>query len=135
MQKYSDFYDAHFDNALEQITAGEKETHWIWGIFPQVPMAGTSNTSQYYAINFAEAVDFTKSRLFPLYMMLVDFVIIHVQSGKSIQDIFGVVDAMKFHASITLMYLVTSDETLRKALDTIFEGEEHQITLQYLQGK
>ena len=39
-----------YNKALQELRAGEKYTHWMWFIFPQVTGLGYSSTSQYYAL-------------------------------------------------------------------------------------
>ena len=45
-----------YEIALNEIKNGQKQSHWIWYIFPQIAGLGTSSTSQYYGIkDLAEA--------------------------------------------------------------------------------
>ena len=45
-----------YRDALSEIRAGQKESHWMWYIFPQFDGLGFSATSKHYAIkSVAEA--------------------------------------------------------------------------------
>lgn len=39
-----------YDQALAELRAGRKQTHWIWFIFPQLAGLGESEMSRRYAI-------------------------------------------------------------------------------------
>ena len=55
-----------YDAALREICAGQKCSHWIWYIFPQIQGLGFSSTAQYYAIadmDEAKAKEVLKSKL------------------------------------------------------------------------
>ena len=39
-----------YEEALAEITAGEKQSHWIWYVFPQLKGLGMSWTSEFYGI-------------------------------------------------------------------------------------
>ncbi|HKY01245.1 MAG TPA: DUF1810 family protein, partial [Burkholderiales bacterium] len=39
-----------YAEALEELRAGEKRSHWMWFVFPQIRGLGSSPTAQRYAI-------------------------------------------------------------------------------------
>ena len=50
LQRFVDEQDGTYEQALAEIRAGEKQSHWIWFVFPQVAGLGSSPTSQRFAI-------------------------------------------------------------------------------------
>ena len=66
--KIIDFEKAHqscFAKALEEIKHGQKQSHWMWYIFPQIYGLGVSETTQHYAIcNLDEAKAFVEHPIF-----------------------------------------------------------------------
>ena len=42
--------DGVYDDALAELAAGRKRTHWMWFVFPQIAGLGSSPTAQRYAI-------------------------------------------------------------------------------------
>lgn len=46
-----------YDQALGELRAGRKTSHWMWWIFPQVAGLGQSPTSQSYALASADPDD------------------------------------------------------------------------------
>ena len=54
--------------------------------------------------------------------------------GASAEDIFGSIDALKFHSSLTLFAEAASEpEVFTDALEKYFQGERDSKTLQLLQ--
>ncbi len=39
-----------YPTVLAELSAGQKRSHWMWFVFPQIEGLGHSSTSQYYAI-------------------------------------------------------------------------------------
>jgi uncharacterized protein (DUF1810 family) len=122
-----------YNRALQELRAGEKHTHWMWFIFPQIIGLGYSGTSQYYALKSHEEAQtylvhqVLGSRLLEstaAVMFLVD---------RSALDIFGAIDELKFHSSMTLFaHIAGSDSIYQQALDKYFNGEQDYRTLEIL---
>jgi uncharacterized protein (DUF1810 family) len=111
-----------YRQALEEITRGAKETHWIWFVLPQLAGLGTSATSRAYAItSLAEARSYlAHPPLGARRREITQAATGHVT--RSAKDIFGH-DDVKFHSSMTLFARSAPDETLfRDALDQFFAG-------------
>lgn len=90
-----------YDQALAEIRAGRKVSHWMWFIFPQLSGLGMSAMSRRYAISgLAEA------RAYLAHPLLGGRILecTHTLNGlnASAQAIFGPVDALKLHSSLTL---------------------------------
>lgn len=39
-----------YTDALEELRAGRKRSHWMWFIFPQIEGLGRSETARFYAL-------------------------------------------------------------------------------------
>jgi len=50
LQRFLDAQDPIYDEVITELRSGEKHSHWMWFIFPQVEGLGTSPTSRFYAI-------------------------------------------------------------------------------------
>lgn len=129
------FIDAQrytYDNAIQEITAGHKSSHWIWYVFPQPPF-GRSDTSIKYSINsIDEARAYMKNTILrERYINALNALNRH--HGMDIRVILGDVDASKLHASLTLFWLTTNDymvkDIINKALNTFFKGKQHIRTI------
>ena len=96
----------------------------MWYIFPQIKGLGQSAMAQKYAIaSVAEATAYLNhpdlgERLRECTRLVTAI------NGRSIQDIFGYPDHLKFHSSMTLFAHAARDKTpFETALNTYFGGE------------
>lgn len=134
--KFDDFVnaqDAVFDQVLRELTAGKKQTHWIWFIFPQMAGLGTSRMSQRFGITSrAEARGYLNhgvlgSRLRECTRLML------AASTHDIRSIMDYPDNLKFQSSMTLFATVAPDEPLfEEALQKFFGGDMDLITLKLL---
>jgi uncharacterized protein (DUF1810 family) len=121
-------------NVIEDVKAelrrGRKETHWMWFVFPQLKGLGNSEMAQKYGITSrAEAKAYMA---YPaLGRRLVECTqLVNSFAGKSAEQIFGGVDAMKFRSSMTLFAEVTEDDSVfAEALKKYFDGHGDPVTL------
>lgn len=139
-----DIYLDHFleaqenelDNAISELTVGQKKSHWIWYIFPQVSSLGFSETSKYYGIDTLEEAKAYNShpKLGANYLACLDALLIH--EGRSIVNILGGVDSSKFNSSLTLFKAACKNEItsekIQRSLDCFFDGKECAKTLIFL---
>ncbi len=118
------------ERALAELQAGEKRSHWMWFIFPQIAGLGSSSMAQTYAIaSLDEARAYlAHPMLGPRLVQDVDAVLGH--DGKSAESIFGGVDAMKFRSCLTLFRAAAPEEPrFQRALDAFFAGQPDERTL------
>lgn len=93
-----------YERALGEIRAAEKRSHWMWFIFPQHRDLGRSPTAKFYGLSGAEEAKAYLAHpvLGPRYRESVAAVRAQVDSGKSLESIFGELDAMKFRSSVEI---------------------------------
>lgn len=94
-----------YEQALGEIRTGEKRSHWMWFIFPQHVDLGRSPTAKVYGLSGEEEARayLAHPLLGPRYRDCVAAVQAHRQAGKSLEAIFGELDAMKFRASVEML--------------------------------
>ena len=119
--------------ALEEIRQGEKRSHWIWYIFPQLRGLGRSVNSEHYGIaSLGEAKDYLgdpvlKERLLEISGALLG------HKGKDIHQIMGGIDAKKLCSSMTLFEIAGRDDESCKIfseiLDTFYGGKRDGRTI------
>lgn len=99
--------DGVFEQALAELRAGEKRSHWMWFIFPQHRDLGRSATARYYGLSgAAEASAYLAHPLLgPRYRICVAAVRAWLAAGRSLEAIFGEVDASKFKSSVEIFRL------------------------------
>ncbi len=107
--------------------------HWMWFIFPQIRGLGTSETAQYFAISSCyEAKAYLKHPILGPGLLESTRLVTLIQ-GKSIEQIFGYPDNLKFKSSMTLFAHATGgNEVFLKPLNIYFDGEYDQQTLDRL---
>ena len=100
-----------YEQALREIRAGEKRSHWMWIIFPQHRDLGRSPTAKYYGLSGAEEASAYLAHpvLGPRYRECVAAVRTQVDAAPSTSSgqarlgaIFGELDAMKFRSSVEI---------------------------------
>ncbi len=122
-----------YDEVLTELRNGCKTSHWMWFIFPQIKGLGQSSIAQEFAISSrAEAEAYlTHPALGPRLRECTQLV--NQVEGRSIEQILGGIDAIKFRSSMTLFAHSTTDNQI--FLDTLrkyYSGEFDQLTLQRL---
>ena len=107
--------------------------HWMWYIFPQLSGLGHSETSRFYAIStLDEAKAYLRHPVLGARLRECTDLVLSVP-GRSLVDIFGSVDALKFRSSMTLFTLATTDNALfRAALDKYCGGHPDPLTIELL---
>ena len=124
-----------YNIALSEIRSGEKRTHWIWYIFPQLRGLGRSKRSYDYGI---EDIDEAKSylanpvlgaRLIEItraLLSLTDCNAYHVMGS----------DDVKLKSCMTLFAQVSEkDSVFHKVLNKFFDGEQDNKTLSMIKTR
>jgi uncharacterized protein (DUF1810 family) len=122
-----------YQQALGELRAGAKRSHWMWFIFPQIAGLGRSPTAQLYAIaGEAEARAYlTHSVLGPRLRECTD-AMLGWAGRKSAEAIFGPVDAQKLRSSMTLFEAAGGGEPFAEVIDAFYGGERDPATLERL---
>jgi len=121
-----------YDRALSELREGEKRSHWMWYIFPQIEGLGHSPMSHRYSIkSAAEARAYLDhpvlgSRLRECAAVVRDIV------GHSALEIFGSPDDQKLRSSATLFAAVSDDDIFEQLLQKYFDGQSDKETLRRL---
>ena len=122
-----------YDEALAELRAGRKTSHWMWFVFPQVAGLGHSPTAKAYEIaDLAEARaylahDVLGPRLLECCGALLDL------GGVSAEQVLGPVDAMKLRSSMTLFAQADPDQRLfAEVLERFYGGEPDERTVRLL---
>ena len=113
-----------FEAALAELKAGEKRSHWMWFVFPQLRGLGQSSMAKFYGIgSLDEARAYLAHPVLGSRLKLCTEAVLAVER-RSLHDIFGSPDDMKFRSSMTLFARASADEAnvFRQALDRYCEG-------------
>jgi uncharacterized protein (DUF1810 family) len=122
-----------YEQALAELVAGRKRSHWMWFVFPQVAGLGSSLMSQRYAIGSA-----AEAERYLAHPLLGSGLIRCVEAmlaakGRSAHEILGYPDDVKLHSSLTLFAAVSeAGSVFHRALDRFFDGARDDKTLNRL---
>jgi uncharacterized protein (DUF1810 family) len=124
-----------FDQVCSELKQGRKRTHWMWYIFPQIKGLGHSDIAKEFAISSREEAEaYLEHRILGPRLLECTRLVTEVE-GRSIGQIFGYPDDLKFRSSVTLFALVTTDnQVFRDALQKYFAGEHDSSTVELLTG-
>ncbi len=111
-----------FATAAAELRAGAKRSHWMWFVFPQIAGLGQSPTSRRYAIaSLDEARAYMAHPV--LGPRLIDCARILCElGGRTAQDVFGGIDAIKLRSSMTLFARAAPDNPVFEQVLTAYFG-------------
>jgi uncharacterized protein (DUF1810 family) len=114
-----------YEDALAELKAGRKRTHWMWFVFPQLAGLGRTATAQRYAIaSIDEARAYLAHPVLGPRLTEIARVLLGVE-GRSAEQIFGFPDDLKLRSSMTLFARAAADpEVFQAVLDRYYDGPD-----------
>jgi uncharacterized protein (DUF1810 family) len=134
LERFVSAQAAVFSTVMEELTAGQKRSHWMWFIFPQLRGLGHSSMAKFYGIgSLDEARAYLGHTLLGPRLNLCTLTVLAVED-RSLHDIFGSPDDMKFHSSMTLFALAAPNQeaVYRQALERWWQGRADERTIALL---
>lgn len=132
VRRFVYMHELFYPTALEEIKNGQKRSHWMWYIFPQLKGLGYSITSDYYGIDDSEeAREYMKNEYLRHNMLEICRELVKIDD--SADNIFGILDNVKLKSSMTLFeYAVPEEDIFKEVIDKFYDGDRDQITLRLL---
>ena len=133
LERFVEAQNPVYDQVRWELQQGLKMTHWMWFIFPQIEGLSSSAMSRRFAITSLDEADayLDHSVLGPRLVQCTEFVI--NTSGRTLKQILGPTDNMKFRSCMTLFaHTTSSNEVFEVALQRYFSGQYDQLTLDRL---
>jgi uncharacterized protein (DUF1810 family) len=121
-----------YSRVVAELSDGRKQSHWMWFIFPQIAGLGFSAMAQRYAISSREeaeaylAHDVLGQRLIECTRLVL------AVKGRTINDILGSPDDMKFRSCMTLFGAVSDNAIFDEAVTRYFPDGRDRATLTIL---
>ena len=136
LQRFVTAQTEDYQSALRELQRGQKESHWIWYIFPQIAGLGHSPTAQEYAIRSRdEAAAYLAHPLLGTRLQQCCEALLKHQRRR-IQDIMGSPDDLKLRSSMTLFARLSSQGSIfHKVLDAFYSGHMDDRTIAFLDAK
>ncbi|MRR53395.1 MAG: DUF1810 domain-containing protein [Deltaproteobacteria bacterium] len=135
LNRFKNAQERVYGSVVAELRSGQKSSHWMWFIFPQIAGLGRSSTAQHYAIkSVAEARAYLKDPVLGA-RLLECTEILEGLAGRSASAIFGYPDDLKLRSSMTLFASVTEDpdSLFDRILEKYFVGEPDERTLALLE--
>lgn len=122
-----------YEHAVAELRRGQKTTHWMWFVFPQIAGLGLSATSRRYAItSLSEARAYLAHPLLGPRLRECASILVGLP-GLTAEQIFGSIDAQKLRSSMTLFqHADPSRSVFQQVLDAFFLGTADAATVERL---
>lgn len=134
LKRFIDAQERSYPIALSEVKNGNKQSHWMWFIFPQIDGLGFSATSKYYAIkDLHEAGEFLKHPVLGERLIQICHELLDIEWNDA-HKIFGSPDDLKLKSSMTLFSsLDNTDPVFQLVLEKFFKGSKDSKTLQIIE--
>jgi uncharacterized protein (DUF1810 family) len=133
LRRFVDAQADHYELALREIRSGQKRSHWMWYIFPQIVGLGHSPMARHYAFrSIAEAGAYIRHPVLGPRLIECAEAALGLE-GVSAYDIFGSPDDLKLRSCATLFAQVSEPGSVfHRMLDRFYQGKPDEKTLQLL---
>lgn len=136
LDRFTEMQQYYYKVAYNELSNGQKRTHWMWYIFPQIDGLGHSEIAKKYAIKTAEeAKAYLHDPLLGKNIREISALLLNDNISSDVSKVFGYPDDLKLCSSMTLFLEVSGEETFKKVLDKFFDGKEDERTIKLLKGK
>lgn len=132
LQRFLDAQEHTYDVALSEIFNGEKRSHWIWYIFPQLKGLGCSYNSDYYGLDGVDEAKayynhpILRSRLIEITEALLK------HKDKTVFNIMPKIDVKKVLSCATIFHYVSHNPVFQEAIDIINLGDYDKKTVELI---
>jgi uncharacterized protein (DUF1810 family) len=136
LDRFVQAQDQVMEQVRRELLEGRKRSHWMWFVFPQLTGLGHSSVARHYAIaSLEQAEAYLRHPILGPRLIECSELVNRVK-GRSINEIFGGLDDLKFHSSMTLFSLVQDTAPVFKAaLAKYFGGAQDRLTMEKLATK
>ena len=125
LQRFLDAQATDYTQALAEVKAGRKRSHWMWYIFPQVQGLGFSETSRFYGIkDLTEATAYLQHPVLGGRLVSICEALLALP-GSNATSIMGSPDDIKLKSSMTLFAAVPEAPPVFQAVLAKFFGGKH----------
>lgn len=133
IERFVDAQVGDYARALAEVRNGEKRTHWMWYVFPQLAGLGTSAMAKRYAISgLDEARAYLAHPVLGARLREISEAALGLE-GLSAHEVFGSPDDLKLRSCATLFARVSpAGSVFQRLLEKYFDGEQDAATLRLL---
>lgn len=133
LQRFVEAQDRVYDSVCDELAMGEKTSHWMWFIFPQLKALGRSPMAKHFGLESKEeALAYWKHAVLGKRLLQCTQLLL-AQRNANARDIFGSPDDAKFKSCLTLFSQVAPQEpAFREALERFYAGKLDDSTIKLL---
>lgn len=133
LSRFLEAHDRDYQSALNELRAGNKQTHWMWYIFPQIAGLGRSSMSQFYSIaDLNEARAYLENPVLGAHTLELCQVLLALDTNNPV-EVFHWPDTLKFKSCMTLFEKADPNQKVfGMLLDKFFDGKRDRETLERL---
>ena len=132
LQRFLDAQAPIYARVVAELRRAQKQTHWMWFVFPQLAGLGHSAMAQRFAIaSREEAFAYLGHGVLGPRLRECTALVTAVE-GRTAREILGSPDDLKFQSSMTLFGAVSSDPEFSAAIAKFYGGRPDQRTLDLL---
>ena len=132
LQRFVDTQAPVYQRVLAELRQGQKQSHWMWFIFPQLAGLGHSPMARRFALGSREeAVAYLGHGILGPRLRECT-ALVNAVEGRTIREIMGSPDDLKFCSSMTLFDAASSDPEFAKAIAKFYGGAPDRKTLELL---
>ena len=129
LERFLEAQERTYSYAFRELKEGQKRSHWMWYIFPQLKGLGHSRMSNYYGISgINEAKAYLENPILNQRLREVCETLLDLKTDDA-REVFGGIDSLKLKSAMTLFDLASPSDVYDKVLDKFFEGKRCERTL------
>jgi uncharacterized protein (DUF1810 family) len=133
LQRFVSAQNPVFEQVCSELRQGRKESHWMWFVFPQLQGLGHSWMADKFGISSRDEAEAYRGHSILGRRLKECTRLVNLVEGRSIDQIFGYPDNLKFRSSMTLFSCVEPDsDVFVTALQKYFGGQPDRVTLERL---
>jgi len=132
LQRFVDAQAPVYQRVLAELGQGQKRSHWMWFIFPQLAGLGHSPMARRFALASREeaAAYLSHGVLGPRLRECT--ALVNAVQGRTIREILGSPDDLKFCSSMTLFGAVSPDPGFADSIQKFYGGMPDRRTQELL---
>ena len=136
LERFVDAQKYSYEQALAEMKAGRKQSHWIWYIFPQLKGLGRTYNAEFYGLDGAEeAAEYLKHPVLGARLREISGVLLELESSDPERVMGGHPDDWKLCSCMTLFAEISEEGSVfHKVLEKFFGGQKDGRTLGLLQN-
>lgn len=129
LERFVEAQEGDYEDALAEIRAGEKQSHWIWYVFPQMKGLGMSWTSEFYGIaDLDEAKAYLAHPVLGARLREITAAILQ-HRRESARKILSYPDDLKVCSCMTLFGAIEPNGIFAEVLDVFYGGKRDDLTI------